>query len=75
MSGYDVAPRTLWSHLYRFDGGSTRASSAPYRYVWPAERELMAQLAGLELRHRWADRTTAPFTRDSTGHVSVWQRP
>jgi SAM-dependent methyltransferase len=72
---YEVATQTLWSHHYRFGDGAARVSSAPYRYVWPAELDLMAQLAGLELRHRWADWTRAPFTSDSTAHVSVWQKP
>jgi SAM-dependent methyltransferase len=72
---YDVVTQTLWSHHYRVGGGSARVSSAPYRYVWPAELDLMAQLAGLEPRHRWADWTRAPFTAASTDHVSVWQKP
>jgi hypothetical protein len=72
---YDVATQTLWSHHYRIGNGSARVSSAPYRYVWPAELDLMAQLAGLALRHRWADWTTTPFTGDSTAHVSVWRKP
>ena len=72
---YDVVTQTLWSHHYRFVSGPARVSSAPYRYVWPAELDLMAQLAGLELRHRWADWTRAPFTSDSAAHVSVRQQP
>jgi hypothetical protein len=72
---YDVGTQRMWSHHYRFGNGSARVSSVPFRYVWPAELDLMAQLAGLELRHRWADWTKAPFTSDSTAHVSVWQKP
>lgn len=72
---YDVVTQTLWSHHYRVGDGRARVSSAPYRYVWPAELDLMAQLAGMQLRHRWADWTKAPFTADSTQHVSVWQKP
>jgi hypothetical protein len=46
----------------------------PFRYVWPAELDLMARLAGMRLRERWADWTREPFTSDSTKHVSVWQK-
>jgi SAM-dependent methyltransferase len=47
---------------------------AQIRYAWPAELDLMARLAGLRLRHRWAGWRREPFTAASTGHVSVYQR-
>jgi SAM-dependent methyltransferase len=68
---YDVASQRMWSHHYR----RGELFSVPFRYVWPAELDLMAQLAGLRARHRWADWTRAPFTAESTSHVSVWQKP
>jgi SAM-dependent methyltransferase len=45
------------------------------RYAWPAELDLMAQLAGLELesRYEWYDKS--PFTADSGRHVSVYRKP
>jgi hypothetical protein len=49
--------------------------SPPFRYVWPAELDLMARLAGMSLRERWSDWNRKPFTSDSTQHVSVWQKP
>jgi hypothetical protein len=48
--------------------------SVPFRYVWPSELDLMARLAGLTLRERWADWNHEPFTRESRNHVSVWQK-
>lgn len=48
--------------------------SIPFRYVWPAELDLMAWLAGMTLRERWGDWTREPFTSDSSSHVSVWTR-
>jgi SAM-dependent methyltransferase len=72
---YEVATQLMWSHHYRFRGGTARLFSVPFRYVWPAELDLMAQLAGLELRHRWADWDRSPFTGESTSHVSVWGKP
>ncbi len=46
----------------------------PQRYAWPGEIDLMARLAGLELRERWAGWDRSPFVATSTGHVSVYGR-
>ena len=46
----------------------------PFRYVWPSELDLVARRAGMTLRERWSDRNRAPFTDDSTRHVSVWEK-
>lgn len=72
---YDVGTQVLYSHHYFVDGDKVEIFSAPYRYVWPAELDLMARLAGMTLRERWSDWKRQPFTRDSTSHVSVWQKP
>lgn len=69
---YDVVAQGLISHHYRF--GRDRQVSVPFRYVWPAELDLMARIAGMTLCERWADWDRAPFTADSTKHVSVWQK-
>ena len=52
-----------------------RYSSGPFRYVWPSELDLMARLAGLRLRDRWAGWREEPFTAESPRHVSVWEKP
>ena len=70
----DFAAQILYSHHYWIDDGDLRTFSAPYRYVWPAELDLMARLAGMTLRERWAGWTREPFTDESTSHVSVWQK-
>ena len=69
---YDVATQRLVSHHVEVlkDGPF---ASMPFRYVWPAELDLMAQLAGMRLIHRWADWSRNPFTNESQTHVSVWQ--
>jgi SAM-dependent methyltransferase len=76
---YDVANQGLISHHFQHLAGEPgdrfRLSSAPFRYVWPAELDLMARLAGMELRHRWSGWRSEPFTSESTTHVSVWQKP
>ncbi len=56
-------------------GGQGRFRSIPFRYVWPAELDLMARLAGMRLRERWEGWTREPFTAESTRHVSIWEKP
>jgi SAM-dependent methyltransferase len=72
---YDVARQGLISHHYSLVDGEWEVASTPFRYVWPAELDLMARLAGMSLRERWSDWNRAPFTSESTKHVSVWEKP
>jgi SAM-dependent methyltransferase len=72
---YDVAAQGLVSHHYRVTDGHLFVMSVPFRYVWPAELDLMARLAGMTLRERWDGWDRAPFTSASTSHVSVWTTP
>lgn len=72
---YDVVTQQFTSNHLAVHGEAGRLLSIPFRYVWPAELDLMARLAGLEPTHRWADWSRAPFTADSERHVSVWTRP
>jgi SAM-dependent methyltransferase len=44
------------------------------RYAFPSELDLMARLAGLELRQRWGSWRRDPFTAASGRHVSVYAR-
>lgn len=71
---YDVVNQGLISHHLRAVDGKFERWSIPFRYVWPAELDLMARIAGLELRQRWAGWKREPFTRESTKHVSVWEK-
>jgi SAM-dependent methyltransferase len=72
---YDVLTQGLVSHhtTTRADGRIHRFST-PFRYVWPAELDLMARLAGLRHRDRWAGWDRAPFSETSQSHVSVWTK-
>jgi SAM-dependent methyltransferase len=72
---YDVASQGLVSHHYSVVDGRLEVASMPFRYVWPSELDLMARLAGMTLRERWSGWKREPFTSDSTGHVSVWEKP
>ncbi len=72
---YDVVSQAVTSHHVRQDGaGVTELSSGSFRYIWPAECDLMAQLAGMELEQRVADCDGSSFTSDSESHVSVWRK-
>ena len=70
----DFTGQILRSHHHWVEDGTLQSFSAPFRYVWPAELDLMAQLAGMELRERWATWTREPFADESTAHVSVWEK-
>ena len=72
---YDVASQGLISHHYSVVDGHLDVVSMPFRYVWPAELDLMARLAGMRLRERWSGWNREPFTSDSRQHVSVWEKP
>ena len=74
LDEYDVVTQGLKSHYFTFEDGQVRHSSAPFRYAWPAELDLMAQLARMSLRERWSDWTREPFTSESRQHVSVWEK-
>jgi SAM-dependent methyltransferase len=71
---YEVASQGLISHHYAVVNGRLEVASLPFRYVWPSELDLMARLAGMTLRERSAGWRHEPFTSDSTGHVSVWEK-
>jgi SAM-dependent methyltransferase len=86
---YDVSPEHLGfdeytdlterqsfsSHHYWPKDGRVEIFSVPFRFVWPSELDLMAQLAGMTLRERWSSWTREPFTGESRSHISVWELP
>jgi SAM-dependent methyltransferase len=73
---YDVLNQHVVSHHFRFgEGRQAQLFRSPHRYIWPAELDLMAQLAGFELESRTADWSGAPFTANSPSHVSVYRLP
>jgi SAM-dependent methyltransferase len=71
----DLVAQHAVSHHFVADGAGVREFRTPFRFVWPSELDLMANVAGLELANRWADWNRSPFTRDSGSHVSVWRQP
>jgi SAM-dependent methyltransferase len=71
---YDVANQGLISHHLEVVDDKLERVSMPFRYAWPSEYDLMAQLAGMTLRERWGGWKREPFTSDSHKHVSVWEK-
>jgi SAM-dependent methyltransferase len=72
---FDVVNQGLTSHHLELVDGNVERNSIPFRYAWPAELDLMAELAGMSLRERWGGWRREPFTSDSRKHVSVWEKP
>jgi SAM-dependent methyltransferase len=76
LDTYDVLNQRVVSHHVRFgEGKQAEVFRSPHRYIWPAELDLMAQLAGFALESRHADWGGAPFTAESRSHVSVYRLP
>lgn len=74
LDTYDVLNQQVVSHHFRFgEGKQAELFRSPHRYIWPAELDLMAQLAGFKLESRHADWNGAPFTAESRSHVSVYR--
>ncbi|MCX5409416.1 class I SAM-dependent methyltransferase [Streptomyces sp. NBC_00335] len=78
---FDLVEQILVSHHFTRDGDGEgddaryRRENSRHRYAWPAELDLMARIAGLELERRAAGWDGAPFTQDSAKHISVWRKP
>ncbi|HEY7045106.1 MAG TPA: class I SAM-dependent methyltransferase [Nocardioidaceae bacterium] len=76
LDTYDVVQQHVVSHHFHLsDGEEARLFRSPHRYIWPAELDLMAQLAGFELESRHADWVGSEFTAESRSHVSVYRLP
>ena len=72
---HDPVAQKLRSRHVVFTDGATRVFPVEVRYAWPPELDLMARLAGLRLRARWADWRRGAFDAKSEKHVSVYERP
>ncbi len=70
----DVVTQASVSHHYWIEEGRVEVFSPPFRYVWPAELDLMARLAGMTLRERWGGWSRESFTSESRQHVSIWEK-
>ncbi|MFF2083668.1 class I SAM-dependent DNA methyltransferase [Nocardia sp. NPDC058176] len=72
---YDVVTQEFTSnHVTVAPDGTGRFRRVPFRYAWPAELDLMARIAGMRLKHRWADWDGSALTAESTKHISIWEK-
>lgn len=72
---YDLVATICRSNHWFVRDGGLQVFVSTHRYVWPAEMDLMARLAGLELEDRWGGWGREPYTAESTNTVSVWRKP
>jgi hypothetical protein len=70
----DTAAQIAWSHHWIEADGRLVHHSAPYRYVWPSELDLMAKLTGFQVRDRWAGWDRAAFISASDSQVAVFEK-
>jgi SAM-dependent methyltransferase len=69
----DPATQRVIFQEVRITEHGTRMLPVHIRYIWPAEMDLMAQLAGMRLRQRTGGWDGSPFHGSSRHHVSVYQ--
>jgi hypothetical protein len=75
LTRHDPVAQRIFTQRVRFgDGRRVRMFPISMRYCWPSELDLMAELAGLRLRERYADFSRTPFGPDSRSHVSVYKK-
>lgn len=74
LSSHDPVNQLIDYRKIRFGPEGTRVIPLPMRYAWPAEIDLMAKLAGLDLEHRWSGWDRAPFAADSSMHISLYRK-
>jgi len=73
-SQLDAARQHVTSQKVVLTDGAVRLYPIQIRYAWPSELDLMAQLAGLRLRERWAGWRRESFDSRSVKHVSLYER-
>jgi SAM-dependent methyltransferase len=71
---YDPVAQRVKAQVVSMSEAGSRFYPLQVRYCWPSELDLMAQLGGLKLEHRWGGWNEEPFTAASGGHVSVYQK-
>jgi len=74
VSQHDLAVQQITSTHVHLSADGIQLIPVKLRYVWPSELDLMARHAGLKLKERWGDWGRAPFTGESSHHISVYDR-
>ncbi len=71
---YNTVTQEMTSNYFTDVEGKAETAIIPFRYVWPSELDLMAEMAGMRLKHRWADWNRELFTSESKKHISIWEK-
>lgn len=74
VSRHDPVTQRMESQHVVVQNGEIRLYPVTVRYAWPPEIDLMGELAGLRLLHRWGSWSREPFRGTSEKHVSVYGR-
>jgi hypothetical protein len=72
VAHHDPVAQTVFSQHIAITADGIRLCPAKLRYIWPAELDLMARLAGLDLVQRSGGWRGEPYTATSGSHVSVY---
>ncbi|MEV6399224.1 class I SAM-dependent methyltransferase [Streptomyces sp. NPDC051907] len=70
----DTAQQTVRFQEISITGGGVQMLPCHVRWIWPAELDLMAALAGLTPLSRAQDWRGSPLTSSSTQHVSIYRK-
>jgi hypothetical protein len=74
LARYDPVTQVLEETHVTLSSSGTQLNPIITRHVWPAELDLMARIAGLRLKERWATWSREPLTSFSSNCISVYGR-
>ena len=74
VARYDPVTQLLEESHVSLTAHGVRLFPIVTRQVWPSEMDLMARIAGLRLKKRWADWERRPLSADSRNVISVYER-
>jgi hypothetical protein len=74
VARHDPVTQLLYESHVSLSREGVRLNPIVTRYAWPSELDLMARIAGLRLKERWAGWNREPFKPSSTNLVSVYGR-
>lgn len=74
MARYNPVTQVLEETHVTISNTGTQLFPIVTRYIWPSELDLMARIAGLRLKERWANWDREPMTASSGNCISVYGR-
>jgi hypothetical protein len=74
VSQHDPARQRVKGQFIVLRNDQVKLYPVEIRYCWPSELDLMAQLAGLRLHHRWGGWNKGEFNSASDNHISLYER-